>query len=374
MKVVVLIYSLGGGGAERVTSILANRLVARGHAVEVGLFDGSVAPHYSLAGAVTVVDLDLAGEPASRWDAALLLFRRVRKVRRWLRESKAELAIGMMTSSAVLLALARPGLSAVVVGAERTYPAAFPLPALWESLRRHTYRMLDAVVAQTDATRQWLLTHTKARTVAVIGNPIERLPVTGVGPSPAAYLTPRAVIIIAAGRLVAEKGFDRLIDAFAKAGPGAEPAELAILGEGPLREPLLRQAAALGVAERVHLPGNVANLGAWLEASDIFVLSSHFEGMPNALLEAMAHGLACAAYDIPSGTREFIKDGVNGLLVDPTVPDGLAQALTRLVADVPLRRNLGGAAAAHVAANYAPERIVDQWLALAAPRARGESA
>lgn len=374
MKILFLIYSLGGGGAERVTSILANRMASRGHDVEIGVFDGLVPPHYPLSSAVKLMDLGLSGEPSSKLDATLLLAKRTRKVRRWLKDTNADLAIGMMTAAAVLLALGRTGLSLTVVGAERVYPAAFPLPTAWDFLRRFSYRLLDVVVAQTEATRQWLREHTTASRIEVIGNPIEGMPVADAEPVPPEYVVSQGITIVAAGRLVAQKGFDRLIDAFARIGVGAKDARLIILGDGPLRESLLKQTSALGITERVHLPGNVGNLGSWFEKADIFVLSSHFEGMPNALLEAMGRGLACAAYDIPSGTREFLKDGINGLLVDPSAPDGLASTLARLIDDAPLRETLGRTAAAYVAEHFSPEHIVDQWLALVPSRRRGTAA
>lgn len=366
MKIVILIYSLGGGGAERVTSTLANEFVALGHEVEIGVLDGAIAPHYPLTAAVRVRDLALAGTSRSAFHSIWQLAKRVWFIRRWLRDSRADLAIGMMTASAVLLALARPGLDMRVIGSERVYPPEYRLPRMWEFLRRYAYGALDTVVVQTRATGHWISANTRAKDVTIIPNPVQRLqPVSGVMPSD--VLPTGSRVIVSAGRLVQQKGFERLIDAFAKIDPGPENWQLVILGEGPLRDRIKDRAIRRGIESRFHLPGNVGNLGLWFDASDIYVLSSYFEGMPNTMLEAMAHGLPCIAFDISSGTREFLSDEHTGILVNEKQPNGLAEALTRLANDGQLRVKLGSAAAASVEANYTPNVIATEWVHLALP-------
>ena len=363
MKIMFLIYSLGGGGAERVTSTLANRFVEMGHQVEIALLDGAIPPAYPLSDAIRLRELHLAGPSESGLHAIAQLIHRVRAIRRHLRESKPDVAIGMMTASAVLLALARPGLPLCIIGSERVYPPAFPLNRSWTQLRRWAYGLLDCLVVQTEATRRWAETRTRARHVAVIANPV----------APRAAMAAESVresgghgerhTILAVGRLVEQKGFERLIAAFARVAAHNPQWDLVILGQGPLREALTAQARAAALDDRVKLPGNVSDPTQWYRTADIFVLSSHFEGMPNVLLEAMSHGLACVAFDIESGTREFVEDGVDAVLLSEDGGDALAPALAALMRDPSLRHRLGAAASVSME-RYAPDRIASQWLDL----------
>jgi glycosyltransferase involved in cell wall biosynthesis len=138
-------------------------------------------------------------------------------------------------------------------------------------------------------------------------------------------------VVIAAGRLVKKKGFEVLLEAFARAVKRV-PARLVLLGEGPERRALEARVDALGLRAVVALPGFVDNPFAWFARSDVFVLSSYAEGMPNALLQAMAAGCTVVATDCPSGPREILEDGRWGMLVP--VGDGrrMAEAIASSLA------------------------------------------
>jgi glycosyltransferase involved in cell wall biosynthesis len=167
-------------------------------------------------------------------------------------------------------------------------------------------------------------------------------------------------VVVAAGRYAGEKGYDRLIDAFA-AVAGRHPGwTLKIFGHGPLRAPLQRQAERLGLADRVLLPGLAADIEQELLDSSVFALSSIHEGLPMALAEAMACGVPCVAFDCAPGVREIVTDGVDGLVVPPRDVDALAEGLDRVMADEPLRRRLGEAARASVR-RFAPDQVLAQW-------------
>jgi len=360
MHILFLIYSLQGGGAERVTVNLANHFSAHGHRVTVATMTGSAVPdNYVLDPTVRRLWLDLAEEGRSTLHSIALLRRRVSKLRKLLRAQAPDVAIGMMTTSASLLSLAGRGLPVKLVGAERTYPPAAPLALPWKILRRLTYRRLDLVVAQTRMMADWLEEKAGA-TVTVIGNPwIEP---SGAGTRvDAPARQPGQHTVLAAGRLAVEKRFDLLIEAFARCALARPEWQLVIAGSGPLRADLVRQAERLDVQGRVHFPGRVDNLDAQYSASDIFVLSSQFEGFPNVLLEAMGHGMAALSFDCPTGPRELIANGTNGLLARHLDVADLADGLARLMDDAALRARLGQAAMA-VRSEYSIDRIAGLWL------------
>ena len=135
---------------------------------------------------------------------------------------------------------------------------------------------------------------------------------------------------------------------------------LKIFGTGPLRDRLETQVESLGLAGRVLLPGLAADIEAELIAASVFALSSIHEGLPMALAEGMACGLACVAFDCAPGVREMVTDGVDGIVVPPRNVAALADGLSRLMGDEDLRRAYGRKARESVR-RFAPEEIVQQW-------------
>jgi glycosyltransferase involved in cell wall biosynthesis len=125
---------------------------------------------------------------------------------------------------------------------------------------------------------------------------------------------------------------------------------------------LKQQATKLGVADVVLLPGFVG-VGQWLNRSEIFVLSSRFEGFPNALMEAMQMRRACVSFDCPSGPRDLIENGRNGLLIPPQDVTALSEALQRLAADPVLRCHLG-LEASKIDEQFSPALVYGKWLRL----------
>ncbi len=160
-----------------------------------------------------------------------------------------------------------------------------------------------------------------------------------------------------------QKGFDLLISAVASLYPKYPEWQLVIVGEGPERPALERQAARLGLANVVHFPGWVSQPYDYYHTAGVFVLSSRFEGFPNALLEAMAAGCAVVATDCPSGPKSIVSHGVNGLLVPSGDPQALALALGRLLADEGERARFG-LAARGVLDRFAPGEVLPQWSRL----------
>jgi glycosyltransferase involved in cell wall biosynthesis len=169
-----------------------------------------------------------------------------------------------------------------------------------------------------------------------------------------------AKVVVAAGRLAPEKGYDRLINAFAKAGAEHPDWVLKIFGTGPLHSRLVKQVDALGLGERVQLPGLADDMATELTSASVFALSSIHEGLPMALAEGMAGGLACVAFDCAPGVREMVTDGVDGIVVPPRNVEALAAGLSRLMADRDLRLRYGAAARDSVR-RFAPDEVLVAW-------------
>ena len=217
-------------------------------------------------------------------------------------------------------------------------------------------------VVQTTEVAEWFRQNTFVRRLAVIPNALRHPDDLRVSASNGIEAASRP-LILGIGRLTKQKGFDLLIDAFFRSRLPRQGWHLAILGEGEERQALLKQAADLGIADSVTLPGYVANVGSWLEQTEIFVLSSRYEGFPNALIEAMQMGRACISFDCLSGPRDLLAGGRHGILVPAEDVVGLSAALRDLAGDAERRLSLGGRARS-ATGWLAPSRIYGKWIDL----------
>ena len=190
---------------------------------------------------------------------------------------------------------------------------------------------------------------------------------------PAWPLPPAALeskVLIAAGRLIRQKGFDLLIDAFQKVSARHPDWQLWIFGSGASRDSLAAQIDQLGLTGRAQLKGTTRQLDMRLAESSIFVLSSRFEGLPMVLLEAMAAGLPTVAFDCPTGPADVIEHGTSGLLVPPQDVDGLAAGICDLI-EHPAKRKAMGAASLKAAERFSMSSIRQMWEELFADLTAG---
>ncbi len=261
----------------------------------------------------------------------------------------------------VTLLACRPlGVDTVV--SERIDPSQQPLGRSWSWFRRRAYPSARALVVQTHAARRHLEAVMRGRPIYVIPNAIDAA--NAAGPRGDSRRFAGGTLQLAAmGRLAPQKGFDLLIDAFAQAAASRPDWSLVILGEGPERQHLEEQIQLRGLEGRVRLLGWVADPNAVLGDCDAFVLSSRFEGFPNALLEAMALGLPAVAVDCPSGPADIIRNEVDGLLVPLGDVPALTTALRRLMSDEQLRHQLGREAV-QVVERFSSERYYARWEAV----------
>jgi glycosyltransferase involved in cell wall biosynthesis len=181
-------------------------------------------------------------------------------------------------------------------------------------------------------------------------------------------LTSDELLVLAVGSLVPRKGHAVLLQAMAavRARGAPVPWRLAIAGGGAERETLTALIATLGLDGHVHLLGHRDDVAAWQVAADIFVMPSLWEGLPLALLEAMATGSAVIA-SRTSGIPEAVTDGVDGLLTPPGDVAALAAAVARILGNAALRHTLGAAAQARVARQFSIERMTAEYEGLYLP-------
>ncbi|MFD5078491.1 glycosyltransferase [Streptomyces sp. NPDC058371] len=183
-------------------------------------------------------------------------------------------------------------------------------------------------------------------------NPLPFMPEV---PSPR---TEKAVVSV--GRLTDQKGIDMLLDTWAEVAPRHPGWTLRIYGSGEDEEILRKQCTSLGLDDSVEWKGRTGDVPAALRSGSVFVLSSRGEGFPLALMEAMASGLACAAFDCAPGVREIVHDGEDGLLAGLGNTGELARRLDTLMSDKELRDAMGEAARVNIQ-RYTTEEVVRRW-------------
>jgi glycosyltransferase involved in cell wall biosynthesis len=358
-SVAFFIFSLERGGAERVTSILANKLAARKIAVTLLVMKQLSSESYQLDPSVTIVKVGDTETRRNGGSSIIFNVRRIFSLRRYLKENNIEVLITMMTGANIIGIAATLFSRIKCVGSERIHPGERSAGRAWDLLRKYLYGSAHCIVLQTESGASWAKNHTNAKNVKVVANPLE-FPLKASKPH-VDVPDPSYKLIIGVGRLISQKQFQHLISAFSQLSERFSDWKLAIVGNGEEENMLREQVSELGLTDKVFLPGRVGNLGEWYQRADLFVMTSAFEGYPNALIEAMAYQLPVISYDCRSGPAEIIKHDHNGLLIELNNQSALVSAMEQLMTDSDKSRKLGENAGV-IKELLDADRVVDSWI------------
>lgn len=354
MHIAFLILRLSSGGAERSTAALANQMAKTGHKVTILALTENTS--FYPTENVDVRFLDLPQLPAtkgvSRFQAVI---RRAVSLRRTVRELHPDVLVGMSHIMSAYAAFCTKGTHTASVGTERANPFVLYAGKTMNLFRKGASLFCDGFVCQTEKAKSFFPKATQ-RKAAVIPNAIFNPLVFST-----AVPAEREHVISALGRLDDNKGFDVLIRAFAKVHEAFPSYTLQIFGEGTSRPDLEKLAASLGLTDAVSLPGVDGRAILQIARSSVFVLSSRSEGMPNALIEAMAAGVPCVSTQCDMGPKELIRDGVNGLLVPVDDIEALAEAILRILRDRSFSESLS-VNALTIRQTHAVEQITQKWV------------
>lgn len=345
MKIVFFIGSMGSGGAERVLSILANHYSSMGHDVEIALLLQNKVS-YVLDEKIKIVDL--SGKHSSYFRNLPRWFISIRK---YLKETKPDRVVSFVGRINALVLMSTLGMKIPVIASERNDPKHDGRSSFMLKVCNKSYGLghCRAVVHQTKYEQSCFVSSLEPKS-HVIPNPIE---------VNAERTEPKKWRIVTAGRLIEQKNHKMLISAVARLKDEFPELTLDIYGDGGMKDELHSLIDELLVSDRIFLRGNSSKLHSEIANAGIFIMTSKFEGLSNALLEAMSLGIPCVSTDYP-GADELISSGENGLLVGMDDVDGLSEAIRRILTDEKLREKLSEKALESSAA-YKKDKVLEMW-------------
>ncbi|MBQ9513201.1 MAG: glycosyltransferase [Lachnospiraceae bacterium] len=352
MHVAMYIGSLTKGGAERVMVNLAKDLLAHGDEVTfVTTFleeDEFPVPE----GARRVISG--LTEDEMTWGRVRNIARRRNKLRDIWKDLDPDLILSFIGKNNVMAIQTARGLSIPVVVSVRGNPSQEYENAALRFAMRATFPYADGVIVQTEGAKNYFSEIVKKK-CTVLKNPVAQEFLS----QPLSRARKKEMVVV--GRIDDNKNQILAVKAFAQTFAAFPDWKMTLYGEGEGSFRIENLIRDLGQASRICLAGNVEDVAQRIKDASIYVLPSREEGMPNALLEAMALGLACISTDCPVGAaREILQEGRRGFLVPVDNVDGMRGAMIRLMGDEALRKELGEAALA-VRNEYEPGAVCSAW-------------
>lgn len=348
------------GGVERMAIAMMNELCARGHAVELLSWDaGQAETYYPLDPRVVWHRLGL-GNARERAGWRLRL-RRQLAIRRLLAQRRPDVMIAFQHGPFLTVALAALGLGIPIIAAERNAPQRFDhlRAGKHRGLIFQSFRLARRIAVQLDDYVEGYPQYLRGRIVS-IPNPVQ--PARRMA-NPAGQ-PGNVKRLLCIGRLSFQKNQAVLIDAFARLASAMPQWRLILVGNGEDEAKLKRRAEERGLRDRIDFTGAVKDVERHYLDSHLFCLPSRWEGFPNALAEAMAHGLPVVGFAGCAGVGQLIVDGHNGCLAPGNgSSEALADALRPLMADDARRQAMGQAAAGGMD-RFTPSLVFDRWEAL----------
>lgn len=348
-RVMLIIHALGYGGAGKMIVKLADALAQREDLDVILYVEEQLGKHYEMDDRVRVYqETEFFSNYYTRH------FQQIFQLRRRVKEIKPDLIISFQTNQNALAVLSAMGRHIPVIISERGDP--YQLTNIVAKLKNCVINRADGGVFQTHRAMEYFGKRLQKKS-RVIYNPcppdiIER----------PKWKDRINEIAFVARFDIQQKRQDLMVDAFAIVAKSHPEVKLAFYGKGePDMTTIKEQVARLGLQDRVHFKGVVTDVLNVIKNSKLFVLSSDYEGMPNALIEAMVAGLPVVSTDCsPGGASELIENGVNGYITPCGDAESLARAINKML-DIPEKADEMGAKAQEITQKLAAEKIFAQW-------------
>lgn len=281
--------------------------------------------------------------------------KRFKRFNKYLKESKPDIIVSFMPEASFFSMLSFENKKITKIISVRNDPKREFKNIVYKVMMKLTYKRADGFVFQTEDAKKYFEKKIQDKSV-VIPNPINEK-FANINWSEKRNKD----LIVSVGRLEKQKNQKLLIQSFKKVLKDIPQAKLKIYGEGSLRAELEEYIKELDIVDKVEIPGRVENIEQYIKNAGCFVLSSNYEGMPNALMEAMALGMPVVSTDCPCGGPKYlIKNNINGILVDVENIDKMAQAIEKIVLNDEFAKKIGKNAK-EIVNRLNPKKINEEW-------------
>lgn len=315
MKIVTIGYLHGSGGAERQIILLSNELSQRGHEIHLIVLNENKAP-YPISSSVIIHDLS-----NKECKGKIQIIQRFLALKNELKKIKPDITINYNIQSSYFSLLIGKKICGKILYSERGDPYDSEYSGLLGKVRDITCKFVDAFVFQSEGAQAFFKLSSKQKYIIIHNSvtvPQDKYP----------FNCKRDNRIVTVGRLHPQKNPWLLLDAFALIADKHPEIILEFYGDGALKNEMQVKINELGLANRIHINSSRKDIFDCIYHAKLFVLTSDYEGMPNALMEAMSLGLPCISTDChPGGARTLIEDGVNGYIVPLRNTQALAEKI-----------------------------------------------
>jgi len=351
MRITCVINTLGGGGAERVMTYLCEGLAARGHHVTLLTLSNSVPDFYTLPACVYRERIHL---PPFKSVGMMGGFLRLVRMTRALRRTQPDAVISFMTVNVLASCLL---LRVPYIYADHLDVRQVPFSRMWQILRNYFLGRAERLSVLSQRDYEFIKAHHPTWKPIIIYNPALPFDKTPL-PRPS-FMQAEKKHVIAVGRLVDQKGFDRLLKAWHQIYHDFPQWQLNIIGAGEKEHILREQIASLGIGESAKIIAPIKGLQAVYQHADLFAMSSRAEGFPMVLLESMAAGVPAVSFNC-TGADVIIRSDIDGVLVPQDDINAFAEALSSLMGNESLRKDLGKRAV-EVVDRFSLQKYVDVY-------------
>lgn len=341
-KILFITGSMGKGGAERVISLLSKYYIKKGWKVSIAMLLHNKI-EYEIQRDINIVNL------SSKYGIKRGFFGVIKNTRTYIKEYQPDVIACFMAQNILLTALAIKNLKIPFIVSERIDPSQVKRNVLFKYFLNRIYEKSSLVIFQTKRAQNYFNEKIRKNS-CIIGNPIS---VTTTKSSKGKH------IIVSVGRMTKQKNQEMLIRVFNKIHDKYPEYIMQIYGDGPLKKQLEHQITDLGLSNCVFLPGVSDNIHSDISNAEMFVLPSNFEGLSNALMEAMLMGLPCISTNC-SGSDEIITNKENGLLVPIGDEEKMYEAIEKMILNPELREKISNNSINSME-QYKEENIIRVW-------------
>lgn len=352
MKILFCINTMTKGGAERVVSNLSNHFIKKNEVAILTMLDKNLA--YELNNEIDYSSMKVTEKKRNIFGKILSFMNTARKYIKYIKSIKPDVIVSFLPYSSFYSIIAGKCLKIPVIVSIRNDPKIEYKSKINYFLMKLLYKHASAFVFQTEDAKKYFNEKIQNKST-IIANSISEEFITKI------YNGERKKEVVTVGRLENQKNHKMLINAFAKLSKDFEDYKLLIYGEGTLKENLTDQIKSLHLEDKVFLPGRINNVKEKIYDASLFVLSSNYEGMPNALIEAMSLGLPCISTDCPcGGPKALIENETNGILVKVGDEEELKNKIELILSNKELQTKISENAN-KIQEILAPKKINQLW-------------